>query len=483
MSQKIQVQPVILCGGTGTRLWPLSRVSFPKQFLVLSGATSLFQQAVERVNGLANSEIALIETFVVTNEEYRFLALDQLREINGVSATLMLEPVGRNTAPALTIAALQATCNGADPVLVVMPADQTIQEFKKFKEVLRRAISVAATGSIVVMGITPSRPETGYGYIRHNDVVGLFGEHAVIQFIEKPNLEMAQQYLADGNYSWNGGIFVLKASIWLKAIKKFRVDIAEDATKAWNDKKTDAPFVRPNKEIYTAISSESIDYAVIENCPGSDISIKMLSLDAGWSDLGAWDAVWQIGKGDANGNVTSGDTLLVDTANSYIYASTRLVSAIGLDNVVIVETSDAVLVADKTQAQGIKKIVHELHLQKRYEKDFHRKVHRPWGWYDTIEEGERFKVKRIQVNPGASISLQMHHHRAEHWIVVRGIAEVTNGNQFLTLRENQSTYIPQGQTHRLSNPGKSPLEIIEIQSGSYLGDDDIVRFEDNYKRV
>lgn len=483
MSEEIQVQPVILCGGSGTRLWPLSRAGFPKQFLVLSGTTSLFQQAIERANDLSDNDISVGSTLVVTNEEHRFLAMDQLRELHHIEASFLLEPVGRNTAPALTIAALEAMSICEDSVLVVTPADQTVQNADQFKLSLQQAVRVAATDSIVILGITPNRPETGYGYICHKGQDGYFGEYTVDQFAEKPDLETAQKYLASGDYSWNGGIFVLKASIWLKALKKFRPDIVQACEIAWTDKKVDAPFVRPHKELFTAIPSESIDYAVMEKCPGSDILVKMMPLNAGWNDLGAWDAVWQVGEADSNGNVVKGDTLLADTTNTYIHASTRLVSAVGLDNLVIVETADAVLVADKKQSQHVKKIVAQLEQQKREEKDLHRKVSRPWGWYDSIDEGERFKVKRIMVKPGASLSLQMHHHRAEHWIVVKGTAEITNGDQIILLAENQSTYIPQGQIHRLRNPGLVPLEIIEVQSGSYLGEDDIVRLNDSYGRV
>ncbi len=478
----IQVTPVILCGGSGARLWPLSRVGFPKQFLVLSGTASLFQQTVERVNGLAADDISLGNTLVVTNEEHRFLALDQLREINDIAATLLLESVGRNTAPALTIAALQATENGGDPVLVVTPADQIVVDEVAFTEALQKSIRVADAGAIVILGVTPTKPETGYGYIRRKGTVGRFGEYAVAQFVEKPDSETAQRYLASGDYFWNGGMFVLKASVWLDALKQFRPDIVQACEKSWADKKVDAPFVRPHKELFTAIPSESIDYAVMEKCPGSYIEIKMMSLNAGWNDLGAWDAVWQVGQADVNGNVTNGDTLLADTTNTYIHATTRLVSAVGIDNLVIIETADAVLVADKSQSQHVKKIVTQLEQQKREEKDLHRKVFRPWGWYDSLDEGERFKVKRIMVKPGASLSLQMHHHRAEHWVVVRGAAEITNGEKIITLAENQSTYIPQGKIHRLRNSGVVPLEIIEIQSGGYLGEDDIVRFDDSYGR-
>jgi mannose-1-phosphate guanylyltransferase/mannose-6-phosphate isomerase len=483
MIKKLQVQPVILCGGSGTRLWPLSRSGLPKQFLVFSGVKSLFQQALERLNNLNYVDIALSTTLVVTNEEHRFLALDQLRELKDIKASLLLEPVGRNTAPALTIAALEAMSEGDDPLLVVTPADYTIKDSEKFKEVLYRAISVANNGSIVILGITPNRPETGYGYIRCGDLKGELDEYAVTQFVEKPNLETAQEYLSSGAYYWNSGIFVLRASVWLKVLKKFRADIVEGLLNAWVDKKVDEPFVRPAESLFQKIPSESIDYAVMEKCCESDVSIRMISLEVGWSDLGAWDAVWQAGEADVNGNVTNGDNLLTLTTNSYIYSSTRLVAAVGLDNLVIVETADAVLVADKKRSQHVKEIVHQLQSKRREEKNLHRKAYRPWGWYDILDEGIGFKVKRILVKPGASLSLQMHKYRAEHWVVVAGIAEVVNGNEILVLRENQSTYIPEGQIHRLVNKGCEPLEVIEVQTGNYLGEDDIVRFNDDYGRI
>lgn len=478
----IQITPVILCGGSGTRLWPLSRAGFPKQFLVLSGTNSLFQQAVERVNGIACSEMVVGETLVVTNEEHRFLALDQLRELKSVAATLLLEPVGRNTAPALTLAALQATANGGDPILVVTPADQTIMDAAAFTAALQNSVRAAAHGAIVILGITPDSPETGYGYIKRECVSGVYGEHGVAQFAEKPDLETAKTYLASGDYAWNSGMFVLKASTWLKALAQFRPDIAAASQQAWAGNSADAPFVRPGKADFARIPSESIDYAVMEQCPGSAFPIKMVPLAAGWSDLGAWDAVWQVGQQDAHGNVTAGDTLLADTRDTLVHASSRLVSTVGVNNLVIVETADAVLVADRSQSQHVKKLVHALEQQQRTELTLHRKVHRPWGWYDSIDEDRRFKVKRIQVNPKASLSLQKHHHRAEHWIVVSGTAEVTCGEKVTLLTENQSIYIPLGELHRLSNPGVIPLEIIEVQSGSYLGEDDIVRFEDTYGR-
>lgn len=478
----ISVTPVILCGGSGTRLWPLSRTGFPKQFLVLSGNTSLFQQAVKRVNALGASDIALNKTLVVTNEEHRFLVLDQLRELPEVNASLLLEPAGRNTAPALTLAALQATQNGDDPILVVTPADQTVQEAKAFTLALQNSVRAAASGAIVILGISPNRPETGFGYIKREGVAGAYQEFNVSNFAEKPDLETAKAYLDSNDYSWNGGMFVVRASRWLEALKHFSPDILAATEAAFSASTQDNTFVRPDKNKFMAIPSESVDYAVIEKCPGSDFPIKMVSLDAGWNDLGAWDAVWQVGNQDAHGNVTVGDTLLEKTKDSLVYANHRLVGTVGVSDLIIIETADAVLVADRSQSQHVKAIVSQLEANAREERALHRKVARPWGWYDTIDTGERFKVKRIQVNPGASLSLQRHAKRAEHWVVVKGVAEVTCGDKVITLLENESTYIPLGETHRLSNPGAEPLEIIEVQSGAYLGEDDIERLEDSYGR-
>ena len=506
----IPITPVILCGGSGTRLWPLSRSGFPKQFLVLSGddsAKSLFQQAVERLNTLADgnvgntenpqSSIAIGKTLIVTNEEHRFLVTDQLRELPQIKATLLLEPIGRNTAPALTLAALyarepDAESNAAleDPILVITPADQTIQNGAALTKALQDCVNVVASdvskNTIAILGVTPTAPETGYGYIQKGGTQGAYGEFTVERFVEKPDSMTAQSYLDNGHYFWNSGMFVLRASTWLAALKEFRSDIFGATETAWVaraiDQSADSQFIRPEKEVFQSIPSESIDYAVIEKCPGSNYQIKMVELNAGWNDLGAWDAVWQVGKKDERGNVTTGDTLLSNTNNSLVHASSRLVSTVGVANLVIIETADAVLVADRANSQDVKSIVNQLEQQQREEKNLHRKVARPWGWYDSVDEGERFKVKRIQVKPGASLSLQMHHHRAEHWIVVKGTAEITNGDKVIMLTENQSTYIPQGQTHRLANPGKTALEIIEVQSGGYLGEDDIVRFEDTYGR-
>jgi len=491
------VIPVILCGGSGTRLWPLSRSGFPKQFLALSSNQdnkTLFQEVVARLNQIHTDSIRLGETVIVTNEDHRFLVLDQLRDMNGVQATLLLEPAGRNTAPALTLAALyvkEAISDEVnDPILVVTPADQTIQDKDAFTLALQNCISVvegdAVNQTIVILGVTPTGPETGYGYIKRVDNKDSFGEYTVQQFAEKPNLDTATAYLEDGNYFWNSGIFVLRASTWFTALKEFRPDILDATQKAWQQNTKDqadgTQFIRPNKELFVGIPSESIDYAVIEKCPVSKYQVKMVELNAGWNDLGAWDAVWQVGNKDGEGNVICGDVLLNNSTNSLVYSSSRLVSTVGLDNVIVIETADAILVADRSKSQDVKHIVNQLQNQQREEKNLHRKVSRPWGWYDSVDEGEHFKVKRIQVKPGASLSLQMHNHRAEHWIVVKGTAEITNGDNVIVLTENQSTYIPQGQIHRLGNPGKTPLEIIEVQSGSYLGEDDILRFDDSYGR-
>jgi mannose-1-phosphate guanylyltransferase/mannose-6-phosphate isomerase len=470
----IQVQPVIMAGGSGTRLWPLSRAGFPKQFLVLSGKTSLFQQAAARLQGLAGPDFDVRSPLVVGNEEHRFLVLDQLREIRTEPAAVLLEPVGRNTAPAVTLAALQAAEGGTDPVLVVTPADQTVTDAAAFTAALARAVRAAAEGAIVILGVTPDRPETGYGYVRTD------GER-VAQFVEKPDLATAEQYLASGGYFWNAGMFVLRASAWLAALQRFRPDILGACRAAWAARSSDASFVRPGKGEFAAVPAESVDYAVMEKCPGV-LDIRMEPLAAGWNDLGAWEAVWQVAPKDANGNASTGDAIVNDSHNTLVHATSRLVSVVGMDDVVVVETPDAVLVASREKSQDVKNIVAQLGREQRGEQVLHRLVHRPWGWYDSIDQGPRHQVKRIMVKPGASLSLQMHHHRAEHWIVVTGTAEVTVGDRVILLAENQSTYIPLGAKHRLRNPGKVPLEIIEVQSGSYLGEDDIVRFEDTYGR-
>jgi mannose-1-phosphate guanylyltransferase / mannose-6-phosphate isomerase len=444
---------------------------------VLHGKRSLFQQAALRLAALAAPDISVAGTSVVGNEEHRFLLLDQLQGLSLGECSLLLEPVGRNTAPAMTLAALQAVQQGGDPVLVVTPADQTVRDDAAFVAAVQQAVRTAAGGGIVVLGIVPDRAETGFGYIRCDDAGG-----EVQRFVEKPDAATAERYVAEGGYFWNSGMFVVRASVWLQALARFRPDIDQATRGAWQQRSTDASFVRPGRAAFEAVPAESVDYAVIEKCPGSGIAIRMLPLDAGWSDLGAWDAVWQVSDKDAAGNASAGDALLRDSRDTLVHATSRFVGVIGLDNVVVVETPDAVLVAERGRSQEVKHIVGELQKAGRSEPTLHRQVHRPWGWYDSIDHGPRFQVKRILVKPGASLSLQKHHHRAEHWIVVSGTAEVTNGEQVILLTENQSTYIPLGQVHRLANPGRVPLEIIEVQSGSYLGEDDIVRFEDHYGR-
>ncbi|MFZ3159039.1 MAG: mannose-1-phosphate guanylyltransferase/mannose-6-phosphate isomerase [Rhodoferax sp.] len=477
----INITPVILCGGSGTRLWPLSRTGFPKQFLCLTGHESLFQQAALRLANLGSPEISVAAPVIVSGEDHRFLASEQLRETGIGLGQALLEPVGRNTAPALTLAALAAIEAGQDPILVVTPADQTVARPAAFTTAMQQAIAEAATGSIVILGIQPDRPETGYGYIK--TAVSPAPTLAVERFVEKPDAATAQTYFDEGGYYWNAGMFVLKASVWLKALEQFRPDILQATQQAWDKRSTDAAFIRPGKAEFTAIPSESVDYAVMEHCPGSVFPIKMVPLDAGWNDLGAWDAVWNVLPKDDNGNAHLGDVLTTNSHNTLVHATSRLVSLVGVRDLVVIETPDAVLVADKSRSQDVKHIVNALNASGREEHTLHRKVHRPWGWYDSIDEEGRFKVKRIQVKPKASLSLQMHHHRAEHWIVVKGTAEITNGEKTLLLTENQSTYIPLGEVHRLANPGTIPLEIIEVQSGSYLGEDDIVRFEDHYGRT
>jgi mannose-1-phosphate guanylyltransferase/mannose-6-phosphate isomerase len=482
----INVTPVILCGGSGTRLWPLSRSGFPKQFLCLAGNQSLFQQAAQRLTSLGDNQIQVAPLLIVSGEDHRFLVLEQLREAGITLGNALLEPVGRNTAPALTLAALAAAQNDQDPVLVVTPADQTIANPAAFTAAMQKAITQAHQGNIVILGVSPDKPETGYGYI-HTETSGslahLTNVCQVKAFVEKPNLPTAQRYLSEGDYYWNAGMFVIKASVWLAAIEQFAPSILQATRTAWDVRLTDCSFVRPGKAEFKAIPSKSVDYAVMEQCPGSAFPIQMVPLDAGWSDLGAWDAVWQVQPKDSQGNSHVGDVLCTESHNTLVHASSRLVALVGVSDLVVVETADAVLVVSKSRSQDVKHIVSQLKAQKRQEHNLHRKVHRPWGWYDSIDEGGRFKVKRIQVKPGASLSLQKHKHRAEHWIVMTGTAEVTNGNKVLTLTENQSTYIPIGEMHRLSNPGDIPLEIIEVQSGSYLGEDDIERFEDIYGRV
>ena len=476
--------PVILCGGSGTRLWPLSRETYPKQFLALNGdGVSMLQDTARRLDGLA-PHIRRAAPVVVCNHDHRFLAAQQLQEAGFAEATLVLEPVGRNTAPALTLAALVAP---PDAILLAMPADHVMTKLEPLHQAVETAWDLAQQGHMVTFGIVASRPETGYGYIRKGNAAGQ-GNHAfaVESFEEKPSLQVAQEYVASGNYLWNSGLFMVRADQWLRAMEVLQPQMLRACQLSIEGCARDMDFVRPNSEAFAACPSDSIDYAVMEHLPRNlvqGMGARVVPLDAGWSDLGAWDALWDVLPRDADGNAHAGQTLAIDTRNSLLFSESCLVAAVGLDNVVVVETPDAVLVVNKSRTQDVKKIVAELKAQGRSLASTHRKVHRPWGWYDSIDGGERFQVKRIVVKPGAQLSLQMHHHRAEHWVVVKGTAQVTNGDRTFMLGENESTFIPLGHTHRLANPGKVPLEIIEVQSGGYLGEDDIVRFEDTYGRV
>ena len=475
------IKSVILSGGSGTRLWPASRESYPKQLLPLTGERSLLQETALRLKDFPGGEVDP-RPLVVTNEEYRFIIAEQLRQIGVRSPQIVLEPVGRNTAPALTLAALVAADEG-DPILLVMPADHVITEQPAFQHAIAVGAKAAAKGALVTFGIVPDRAETGYGYLR-SGVALAEGARALLEFVEKPDRATAEAYVASGAYYWNSGIFMMKASVWLAAIRRFAPEMAAACTAAVGGCTHDADFIRLDTAAFERSPSDSIDYAVMEKLAeapelGQGVVVP---LSAGWSDVGAWDALWAVSAKDGEGNAARGEVLFEACRNTLVHAGSRLVAAVGCEDMVVVETPDAVMVAHKDRTQDVKKVVARLKAEGRTLTQSHRKVYRPWGWYDSIDAGERFQVKRIVVNPGAKLSLQMHHHRAEHWIVVKGTAEVTNGERSFLLAENESTYIPLGHTHRLSNPGKVPLEIIEVQSGSYLGEDDIVRFEDTYGR-
>lgn len=479
------IKMVVLSGGSGTRLWPASRESYPKQLLPLTSAYSLLQETVVRLKGFSGGEVDA-QPLIVSNEEYRFIIAEQLRQVGVRSAQIVLEPVGRNTAPALTLAALAAAQDGQDPVLLVMPADHVIVDLPAFQQAIAEGAAQAGAGRLVTFGIVPDRAETGYGYIRVGPLAGDARTARVLaEFVEKPDAATAARYVASGEYFWNSGIFMMKASVWLAAVKHFRADIAQACEMAFEGRQADADFLRVDKAAFAACPSDSIDYAVMEKLQSAPALGQgvVVPLSAGWSDVGAWDALWAVSDKDEDGNAGRGEVLFQSSRNTLVHANNRLVAAVGCEDMVVVETADAVMVAHKSRTQDVKKVVERLKAEGRTLTQSHRKVYRPWGWYDSIDSGERFQVKRIVVNPGATLSLQMHHHRAEHWIVVKGTAEVTNGERVFLLGENESTYIPLGHTHRLANPGKVPLEIIEVQSGSYLGEDDIVRFEDTYGRV
>lgn len=459
--------PVILSGGSGTRLWPLSRDLFPKQLLCLTGDRTLLQQTVQRLDNLPGAAAPI----VVCNEEHRFLAAEQLREIGMAPADIVLEPEGRNTAPALTLAALVARDAG-DPLLLAMPADHAIREVPAFCSAVSDALPLAQQGMLVLFGVVPTSPETGYGYIRRGD------GNEVAAFVEKPDVATAQRYVASGGYLWNSGMFLMRASVWLEEIARHAPDILEACVAACAGSRRDGDFRRILREPFLGCRSLSIDHAVMEKTARAGV----VPLDAGWTDIGAWSALWSVSPRDADGNVVRGDVYAHDTRNTLMIAQHRLLGVVGLEDAIVVETADAVLVTRKNRAQEVREIVQRLKAEKRPEHQLHRRVHRPWGSYESVDAGERFQVKRLVIRPGASLSLQLHHHRAEHWVVVKGMAHVTREQEVFTLAENQSTYIPPGVRHRLANPSNDPLEIIEVQSGDYLGEDDIVRFDDIYNR-
>jgi mannose-1-phosphate guanylyltransferase/mannose-6-phosphate isomerase len=469
-----KLQPVLLSGGSGTRLWPLSREAYPKQFLPLAGEDTMLQSTWQRI-----APVASAAPIVVANEEHRFLVAEQLRQIGAPTPAILLEPVGRNTAPAIAAAALQATAGGEDPLLLVLPSDHVVRDVEAFRAAVRRAAAAAEGGALVTFGIHPDAPETGFGYIQSDaDRSADDGVFKVLRFVEKPDIDTARAYLAAGGYSWNSGMFLFRASRYLQELERFRPDILTAVRTAFSTARHDGDFVRLDHQAFIGCPSESIDYAVMEKTDAA----MVLPVDIGWNDVGSWSALWDVAERDADGNAHLGDVIAVDTRNSYAYAR-RLVALVGVDDLVVVETDDAVLVARKDKVQEVKQVVARLKQAQRTQAALHREVHRPWGSYDSVDVGDGFQVKRIKVKPGAQLSLQSHTRRAEHWIVVRGTARVTRNNDLFELHANQSTYIPIGAKHRLENPGKDMLELIEVQSGDYLGEDDIVRYEDVYGRT
>lgn len=475
----ITIKPVILSGGSGTRLWPLSRQLYPKQLLPLVGEKTLLQDTVSRLENFPNISDTVT---VICNDAHRFLVAEQLREINVKADALLLEPVGRNTAPALTLAAIANRESGHDDILLVMPADHVIQDTKTFQQILTEGSTLAAQDMLVTFGIVPTKAETGYGYIKQGAAIEE-GSFVIEQFVEKPDEITAQKYLDSGDFLWNSGMFMMKSSIWLEQIAQHAPAILSACEKAYAAGKEELDFYRIDDAAFTACPSDSIDYAVAEKMVSdSKTKAAVVRLDAGWSDVGAWAELWNIGDKDNKGNVTQGDVVAINSEDSMLISQQRLIAAVGLKDIVVVETADAILVSHRDQVQDVKQVVEWIKEEDRDEHLSHRCVYRPWGHYDSIDMGERYQVKRITVNPGEILSLQMHHHRAEHWIVVSGTASVTRGDETFIVTENQSTYIPIGTKHRLENKGAIPLEMIEVQSGSYLGEDDIVRFEDVYGR-
>jgi len=468
----VTVIPVILSGGAGTRLWPLSREMYPKQLLALTSKQTMLQDTAARLAAITGASPPI----VVCNEAHRFTVAEQLRAMDSKASAILLEPSGRNTAPAVALAALKALELDAAATLVVAPADHVIRDVRKFSEAADVAVSLAQDDKLITFGIVAHAPETGYGYIRRGEGAG--PAYPVGQFIEKPPLDLAVQFVASGDYYWNSGMFVFKASRYLEELRNFAPDILAACTAAYRAAKADLDFVRIDKTEFIKCRSESIDYAVMEKTRDA----LVLPLDVGWSDVGSWSSLFDALPADEEGNVLQGDVLTHDTHDCYVHSTSRLVAAVGMEDHIIVETKDAILVAPKGRVQEVKELVAKIKKSGRTESALHREVFRPWGSYDSIDSGDRFQVKRLSVKPGGVLSLQMHHHRAEHWIVVQGAARITRNNETFLLAENESTYIPVGATHRIENPGKVPLHIIEVQSGSYLGEDDIVRFEDNYGR-
>ena len=463
--------PIILSGGSGTRLWPLSRKMYPKQFLSLLHDETMLQKTLSRLDGLDHSA-----PIIVCNNEHRFIVAEQARQIGLESLSIILEPFGRNTAPAIAVAALHALTQGEDPLLLVLSADHEITDEAAFCQSVKQAQQLAETGKLVTFGIVPTQAATGYGYIRRGGAEG--DGFGVEEFVEKPDQTTAESYLASGEYYWNSGMFMFRAGAYLAELEKFNPEMVAHCRKASANMADDIGFLRLDNDAFAACESDSIDYALMEK---TDLAC-VLPMDAGWSDIGSWSSLWEQGNKDDAGNSTHGDVMMTDTEGSFVHAESRLVTTVGVRDLVIVETQDAVLVADKSQAQEVKQIVERLKKEQREEENFHRIVYRPWGSFDSVDEGEGYKVKRISVKPGARLSKQMHHHRAEHWVVVRGTARVFRNDEIFDLHENESVFIPLGATHYLENPGDEPLDIIEVQSGSYLGEDDIVRFEDIYGR-
>lgn len=469
------ILPVIMAGGSGSRLWPLSRELYPKQFLKLDGEYTMLQATVQRLG-----KISCAQPLVICNEEHRFLVAEQLRSLGKLAQNIILEPAGRNTAPAIALAALtslQTAGKGNDPLLLVLAADHVIRDEAAFSESVVQAIPHAEAGKLVTFGIVPTHAETGYGYIRRGARLG--DAYTVAQFVEKPDMQTAKSYLQSGEYYWNSGMFLFRASRFLAELKEFRPDIYAACEQAVGTINPDLDFVRVDKAAFMACPSDSIDYAVMEKTADAVV----VPMDAGWSDVGSWSSLWEISDKDESGNVFQGDVLQHDSKNNYVFAENGLVSLVGVQNLVVVQTKDAVLVVDQAQVQDVKKIVEGLKAAGRSEHQVHREVYRPWGKYDSVDQGVRYQVKRIFIRPGEQLSLQMHHHRAEHWIVVQGTARVVCGEEVHLLTENQSFYIPLGMKHSLENPGRIPLEVIEVRTGSYLSDDDIERFQDKYGRV